>query len=256
MVDRIKSPEEFKHFVWRRHDDIKALGGYRSEIVTSNGTDVRRIIAQPFQITFQQFTDIEASMRIINRIEGGMGKGVAMLGYSMFSSETSVAVLHTGQHLNPGWIAFPFGDTQGRFPTMPLSSIEVPTLRLVGGATLVTEGTPTLRAALEQRGTSFQQQDYAFNLLSHIESWEIHARIGDDDTRPIRLVDAKKQSSLTRPDSNRVAMDFFLDPVIFREFKDDKRLQIFHQIKFDREFLCLPEDWLTFSFRIELPEGK
>ncbi len=255
MSDRIKAPEEFKHFVWRRHNDVEALGGYRSEIVTSNGISVRRLVSQPFQISFQQFTDVEASMRIINRIEGGLGKGVAMLGYSMFASETSVAVLHTGKDLNPGWIAFPFGDAYGRFPTMPLSSIETPSLRLVGGATLVTSGRPTLRAALEQRGSDFRQQDYAFNILEHIRSWEIHARIGDDDKRPIRLVDTDSSGKLTHPDPTRITKDFVLDPVIFREFKDDKRLQIFHVIKFDREFLCLPEDWLTFSIQIELPEG-
>lgn len=256
MSDRIKTPEEFKHFVWRRHNDAEALRGYRSEIVTSNGTSVRRIIAQPFQISFQQFTDVEASMRIINRIEGGLGNGLAMLGYSMFASESSVAVLHTGKDLNPGWIAFPFADATGRFPTMPLSSIETPSLRLVGGATLIAEGTPTIRAALEQRGTDFRQQDYAFDILAHITSWEIHARLGEDDKRPVRLVDVSKPSPISRPDPTRITRNFFLDPIIFREFKDDDRLQIFHVIKFDREFLCLPEDWLTFSIRIELPAGK
>ncbi|MEZ4462092.1 MAG: hypothetical protein R3E66_20700 [bacterium] len=255
MLDKIQNPEQFKHFVWRRHDDAQAWRGYRSEIVSTNGTDVRRISVQPFQIAFQQFTDIETSMRVINRIENGLGKGVAMLGYSMFASETSVAVLHTGQDLGPGWIAFPFSDQQGRFPTMPISSTEIPMLRLVGGAHLVTEGTPTIRAALEQRGSEFLKRKGAFNILAHLESWELVARLGDDDTRILRLVDQAKPRVLTRPDPMRVATDFFLDPIIFREFAHDERLQLFHVIKLNREFMCLPEDWLTFSIRIELPRS-
>lgn len=253
MLRQIANPERFKHFVWRRHNDSTAWRGYRSEIVTTDGTEVRRIIAQPHQIVFQSFTDIETSMRIIQRIEGGMGNGMAMLGYSMFADETSVAVLHTGQHLNPGWIAFPFNDAQGRFPTMPMASVDLPGLRIVGGAKIVTEGTPTLRTALEQRGSAFMQRPDAFNLLSHVRSWEIQARLGEDQKKTLRLVDVKKDHNLTRPDPLRMAADFFLDPVIYREFKDDSRLQLFHVIQFDRQFMCLPEDWLTFSMRMELP---
>lgn len=248
-----KNADRFKHFMWRRHNDRNAWQNYRPELVATDGALVRRLVSQPQHIVFQAFRDAETSRRVISRIENGMGRGVAMLGYSMFSNEEFVAILHTAEGSGPGWIAFPFETNKVHFPTLPLSAADQPSLRLVGGATIDDEGgKPVLTAALEQRGERFKNSEFAFNLLDHVVDWKIQARVGNGDSaRPLRMVLDDKLEPV-RTDALRMQVTTPLDPVLLREFKTDNDLEFFFEVLFDRELMCLPEDWLRYWFHVSI----
>lgn len=245
--------DRFKHFMWRRHEDRTAWDNYRPEIVATDGAVVRRLVSQPQHVVFQSFRDSETSMRVISRIEQGIGRGVAMLGYSMFADEEFVAILHTGEELNAGWLAFPFETSKVNFPTLPLSAANHPSLRLVGGATITDEGgTPVVTAALEQRGERFKNSEFAFNILDHVTDWKIQAQVGTGaDAKKLRMV-AKDKLEPRRIDDLRMQVTTRIDPVLLREFKEENDLNFYFEILFDRELMCLPEDWLRHWFRVSV----
>ncbi len=248
-----KDSDRFKHFMWRRHEDRNAWKTYRPEIVATDGAVVRRLVSQPQHIVFQSFRDAETSMRVISRIEQGIGRGVAMLGYSMFSDEEFVAILHTGEGFGSGWLAFPFETSKVNFPTLPLSAANHPSLRLVGGANITNEGgTPIITAALEQRGERFKASEFAFNILEHVADWKIRARLGNGaDAKTLRIISSEELAP-QRVEEFRLQVTARLDPVILREFEGENELEFFFEVLFDRELMCLPEDWLGHWFRVSV----
>jgi hypothetical protein len=129
-----------------------------------------------------------------------------------------------------------------------------PTLRLVGGGSWSNDGHgPIIRAALEQRGELFKQSRNAFNILKHITSWRLLAQHGqNEEARRIRLVDASAPIVRKMADTFRMTARFVVDPIIMKAYRDDPEFSIYFEIILDNEFMCLPEDWLTFTFKVEL----
>lgn len=252
-VAKLKFSQNFKHLVWKRHLDSKAWDGALPEVVATDGHTVRRLVSESQLIYFQEFDDPHTGKVVQERVEASVEEGIALLGYSMFTEVETVAILHTGEALEAGWIAFPFTQkSRSKIPTMPIRVASNPKARLVGGASVRWDSSNRIiKAALEQRGQSFLESQNAFNLIEHITHWELRAQVGSEN-REIRLVDSAEPRDLVRPEQFRVEGTFDVDDVILREFRDDPTLKIWFVITFDRELFCLPEDWLTFWLQVEL----
>lgn len=252
-VGKLKSSGNFKHLVWKRHQDEKAWEGALPEVVATDGNIVRRLISDTQHIYFQQFEDPNTGKVLQGRVEMSVEEGIALLGYSMFTDVETVAILHTGDMLEPGWIAFPFTKkSRSAVPTMPIRVASIPKARLVGGASVVWDrSNRVLKAAIEQRGQTFLESDHAFNMIEHLVHWELRARIGHDG-KEVKLVKDAEPRDLKRTEEFRLEGTFDIDDVILREFRDDPTLKIWFVVTFDRELFCLPEDWLTFWLNVDL----
>lgn len=252
-LGKLKLSQNFKHLVWKRHVDSKAWEGALPEVVATDGKTVRRLISESQLIYFQEFDDPGTGKVVQERVEASVDEGVALLGYSMFTEVETVAILHTGDQLEPGWIAFPFTQkSRSKIPTMPIRVAAIPKARLVGGASVLwKKSNRIIKAALEQRGQTFLDSEHAFNLLEHVVRWELRAQVGSDG-REIRLVESAEPRDLKRTDPFRMQGTFDVDDVILREFRHDPTLKIWFVITFDRELFCLPEDWLTFWLHVDL----
>lgn len=241
--------------MWRRHPDPSWWDGYRPEILATDGREVRRMTSQHQHIAFQAFEDVPSARDIASKIEASVAQGVALMGYSMFSQHQAVAILHTADGLDPGWVAFPhLRTTASTTPTLPMSVADLPKLRVVGGAEVRWSGKElTLDAALEQRGDRFAQGPFAFNIIHHVKSWEIRGTTSREvgPAKPLRLMRRGATAEIQRIHDLRLAGRFPLDPVIWREFEDDPTFRLWFVVTFDRELFCLPDDWLRFWFEVE-----
>lgn len=254
-VGKLKRSQNFKHLVWKRHIDSKAWEGALPEVIATDGRMVRRLISESHLIYFQEFEDASTGRVVQERVEASVDEGVALLGYSMFTDVETVAILHTGDELEAGWIALPFTQkSRSKIPTMPIRVAAIPKARLIGGATVRWEkSNRIIGAALEQRGSTFLDSEHAFNLIEHITHWELRATAGPEG-REVRLVKSAEPHSLKRTDEFRVEGTFDVDDVILREFRDDPTLKVWFVVTFDRELFCLPEDWLTFWLHVDLSD--
>lgn len=250
-LGKIARPEQFKHLLWRRHPDPTSWDGCRPEILATDGRIVRRLASLQQHIAFQAFAHETSAQDIVHKIETSVAHGVALLGYSMFSGNEAVAILHTAPNLDPGWVAFPHRkSTSSTIPTLPIAIANLPKLRLVGGAEIVwSQGKPHLDAALEQRGTAFRESEHAFNIIDHVKGWEVVARHGDRD---LRVLPKRAEPEIQRASEFRLTGRFPFDELIWREFSGQAGFRIFFVLRFDRELFCLPEDWLKFWMEIEI----
>lgn len=254
---KLARSEAFKHFLWRRHEDPQALHGHLPELVATDGRTVRRMVGQGEHVSFQCFEDSTTARNVVQSIESSVASGVALLGYAMFASEPSLAVLHTGEGLQPGWIAFPNNRQRGRsqHPTLPIRLVDAPKLRLVAGARLTwRSGKPFVEAALEQAGESFWGSDDAFALLDHLVGWELHARVGvgaaarDLSLQPRRV----EPDAIRRPHARRAERCFAVDEAIWSQFAGEPGFRAWFTVEFDRELFCLPADWMRFWLSVKI----
>ena len=256
MLGKAQHSADFKHLLWRRHPDPAWWDSSRPEILATDGRIVRRLTSQHQHIAYQAFQDTDAATDIASKIEASVAEGVALMGYSMFAQHDAVAILHTADGLAPGWVAFPHKRTSSStVPTLPLHVAEMPKLRLVGGAELKWSGGELLiDAVLEQRGDRFAKGPFAFNILEHVQTWELRGQVRSVDgaARPLRLVRRDADSEIRRAHDLRLAARFPIDTAIWREFESDSSLEIWFVVAFDRELLCLPDDWLRFWMQVEL----
>ena len=246
----------FKHYLWKRHEHPTAWRESLPELITSDGNVVRRIVSQPKYIYFQAFKDHDTAATIVDRVESAVSTGMALLGYSMFADDAAVAILHTGQGNEPGWVAFPHKRIdRAVIPTLPMRVADFPKLRLLAGADMDWKnGKPRVVVALEQRGTSFQETDFALNLLDHIDAVSLHAQLGlAPDDRELRLVKRGTEPELNRVNDNRLEVKFEADEVIVREFGEHDQLAVWLSVQFDQKLLCLPKDWRSFWMSLSVP---
>lgn len=254
LLTKISKPEDFKHLLWRRHPDSASHGGFRPEILATDGRTVRRLSSQHQYISYQEFEDRNSAEQIASKIETSVMQGVALLGYSMFTDHEALAILHTASGLEPGWVAFPHKRSQSSaVPTLPMSVADVPKLRLVGGASTKYEHRGhVLKGALEQRGGTFLNSRYAFNILDHVETWSIAGRVGREPAKEIRLQLKKTEPTLKRVSEFRLEGTFELDEALFTAFKDDPSFRVWFIVQFSKDLFCLPGDWLRFWLHVEL----
>jgi len=239
----------FKHFICHRYDE--AEDGLAQEIFATDGSRIRRLGVYTQHISFQDFESTEIAAALVAAIEDPRAQKRAT-GYRLLKDEATVGMVHTAEHLNPGWLTFPIDETPLRLPRLRLQAAEAPTLRLVGGMSV---GGDFVTAVLEQRGQRFAQSNEYFNILEHIKGWSV--RQDSSDLRP------------TVADS--IASDFEANwetlPGIGSAVCQDEQLSQTFQLvstsglatesfslllEFDRELFCLPREWLTFSISLEL----
>lgn len=211
--------------------------------------------SQHQHISFQAFVDRGAGADIANKVEASVAQGVALMGYSMFAQHEAVAILHTANDLDPGWVAFPHKRTSSSVvPTLPLAVADVPKLRIVGGAEASwASGATVVDAVLEQRGSRFAASSFAFNMIEHVRAWEIRGQVGrPGDAKELRLVPKGAEVNIKRTNDTRLAARFPIDSVIWNEFRHDPTFKLWFVVSFDRELLCLPDDWLRFWMQVDL----
>lgn len=260
QVRRLADSAHFKHFLWRRHDQARALHGILPEVLATDGKLIRRMMCQPKQIVFQQFQDVATAQALIERIESSITPGVALVGYALYESHEALAILNAGSHEQPGWLAFPDAKiaraiTSHLSATLPLHAAQLPKLRLVAGATLAWERRNlVLRAALEQRGSAFHVTPEAFDILEHLTAWRIEAIIHQGGVRQsMDLTEGITLSEVKRLSAHRVEASFVIEPMIYRELRSSDS-QIWFHLSFDRDLFCLPDEWSAFWLLVDVVE--
>ncbi len=241
--------------LWRGHHDMTSWDNCRPELLATDGREVRRLVSLSNHIAFQAF-DHEASGReIVTKVERSVAQGVALVGYSMLSGNEAIAILHTAPGLQPGWVAYPHRKSSASttVTTLPLAVANIPKLRLIGGAKAEWhKGETVLEAALEQRGQSFLASQFAFNIIEHVQSWELRATQGRGDTaKSLKVLKRKVEPEISRSGEFRLQGVFTLDEMIWKEFADREDFHLYFVVEFDQELACLPADWSRFWFRVE-----
>jgi hypothetical protein len=246
---KFQEAARFRHFLWRQHPGA-VLNEHLPEVVASDGYTVRRIVSRDHRVDFQVHDDPIMAASIVREIESSVGVGGAMLGYAMYSEGDTVAILRTGTDDHPSWLAIPHSHVrrmESSFRTLPLRLPDIPKARLIGGVTLTPTGQGAeVRAALEQRGSTFFSSRFAFDLLRHIRSWELHATVERNGvTERIRLL---RDPVLIkhRVDWQRIEAFSVTDEWIHREYAQDPTLKMWFVVQFDTALFSLPQQWLRF----------
>ncbi len=229
-MDGAKRSQEFKHLIYRSNPDPEL----RLEILATDGRAVRRLAALPHRLVFQEFEDTHTAAALVRAIEDALTHNLAV-GYSLLKDEPVVAFVHTGDHLNPGWMTARLDDEILRLPKLRLLISDTPQLRLVGGAT--TNGR-VLRALLEQRGSEFAESPLAFDITKHLVQWRLNTTVAEvvvqrEPTRPALRTD------------RRIQQDFVVEDI-------DTKATLEYMVEFDRELFCLPRDWLIVPLKAEV----
>ncbi len=261
--NKLSNAGAFKHFLWRKHVRPRVFNGALPEVIATDGTCVRRLASQPNQVVFQHFEDMQTARTLVQRIEASITPGVAMIGYSMFEQHHSVAILNTGTAQNPGWLAFPDAQTRegraafsGHFSsTLPTHIANQPRLRLVTGASMAWENRKlVIKAALEQRGSSFLKSANAFHILDHLLDWEMHTIVfRNGEQRSVEVCEPRPTQGIARVHPLRAEASFVVEPYLYKEFRHQDG-QIWIKLRFDRELFCLPEDWSSFWMVVDVQE--
>lgn len=228
-MEGAKRSQDFKHLIYRTSPDPEV----RLEILATDGRTIRRLASLPHRLVFQEFEDTHTAAALIRSIEDALTHDLAM-GYSLLRDEPTVAFVHTGDHLNPGWMTARMNDEVLRLPKLRLLISDSPQLRLVGGAT---SNNRVLRAVLEQRGTEFAESPAAFDITKHLVQWRLmvgaKTTVQCEPTRPALRAD------------RRIQQDFLVEDV-------DTKTSLEYMVEFDRELFCLPRDWLIIPLKAEV----
>lgn len=254
----LRRAHDFKHFLWRCHAHRAAINGCLPEILATDGGVVRRLASMGTQIVFQEFEESRTASALVERIEGSVTPGLALVGYAMFEDREAVAILHTGRGANPGWLAFPdMGRTAQMLDesTLPDVVAQTPRLRLVTGARLSWKRRNFIvHAALEQRGSRFAASPAAFHILEHLESWTIEAAV---DRRGVseRIDLLEPQADLTHRhlSPTRAEATFAIDTSVYRDARQ-RDATFWFRLTFDRNLFCLPEEWRHIWIEVQIQE--
>lgn len=247
---RARRSEEFKHFICHRY--IENDDGPTREIFATDGCRIRRLGVFAQHISFQDFESTEIAAALVAAIEDPTAQKHAT-GYRLLRNEATVGMVHTADHLNPGWLTFPIDAAPLRLPKLRLQVAEAPALRLVGGMS-VTEGFVT--AVLEQRGNRYAQANAnaLFNIIHHIKGWSVTQDISDLQATLADGVssDTKSWETLTGIGSPRHTEERLSQTFQLGSTKDLMTDSFRVLLELDRELFCLPREWLTFSLTLEL----
>ncbi|RAL24785.1 hypothetical protein DL240_00820 [Lujinxingia litoralis] len=243
---------DLPYLLWRTHRGPHAERF--PEAIATNGTIIRRVGAMERQIYIQQFEAPHAARALVKRIEAGLSRQHALIGYSLMQGDDPVAIRVTGSSDNPGWMAFP---DRGALPlelrppnartTLPQLATDLPRRRLVAGAALRWQRDRLiLHAALEERG-----HNIPLNLLPHVGPLSLVA------TRPdaTGLAEVSLGNRPTRPDL-RQALDDRLELTIplpthpTRKLLEDPTARFWLRLELSANLLCLPPRWRTFDLEI------
>ncbi|MGM0557295.1 MAG: hypothetical protein ACQEVA_13005, partial [Myxococcota bacterium] len=82
-------------------------------MLATDGTWVRRAASSSRQFIYQEFRAPVIADEIRSHINSERNPGSALMGYSAFERTASVAILHSGEGLEPGWLAMPWSSRLG-----------------------------------------------------------------------------------------------------------------------------------------------
>lgn len=252
--------QNFRYFLWRKQVLDRVWEGFYPEVLSTDGSTVRRMTCSHKQIVFQCFEDKSTATGIISRIESSVTPGITLVGYSMFKHYDSLAILQTGQPQDPGWLAFPYtrGYQRGMTePTVPLRALgAVPKQRLVAGLGLYWRKRQlVIHGAIEQRGDAFAIENPGFNLLEHLESIELHTlAYKQDQPRRVEIATSPHPiDGIHRVTPQRLEASFALETTIYRELRRSD-FQVWLLLRFKRDLFCLPPEWNSFWLLADLHE--
>ncbi|TXD38987.1 hypothetical protein FRC98_00875 [Lujinxingia vulgaris] len=247
------SPTDLPFLLWRTH---RGPDGQRfPEVIATDGHTILRVGTLDRQIYLQRFEAEDAAKKLVARIEAGLTRQHAVIGYSMMQGDDPVAIRVTGSPGDPGWLAFP---DRGALPpelrpadartTLPAQARDLPQRRLVAGASL-TRGHSTLNllCAIEERGTAQK-----LGLLPHLCAISLIATRPDAGA-PAELSLGRRPpqpSTRTRASAHRLDLTFELPNLPALELLDDPSVRFWLRLELSDELLCLPARWRTFDLEI------
>ncbi|QDG52740.1 hypothetical protein FIV42_18935 [Persicimonas caeni] len=229
------------------------------ELLATDGQTVRRMIADRTQLAFQQFDCERTAQAIVDSVESHSTAGIGICGYSMYSDAEALAIVHTGEKLDAGWLAFPYTTSaSGRpagIPTLPVYLNEIPTVRLCGGAHLHWRHCRlVLEVAIEQRSEG-HDAPLQIDLLDHLASWRLRTTVLENGRAKLVRLPARQHSEveICRPSPTRAEASFEIDANLYRQLVDRDELSAWLVLDFDRRLFCLPSEWATWWFQVRFP---
>jgi hypothetical protein len=217
------------------------------------------MVAEKGQLTIQQFIDERTAEAIVSAVGSHSSDDIGMLGYSMFGDADALAIVHTGDELTPGWLAFPYANVRGRpsgIPTMPLLIDDIPTMRLCGGAQLCWRDCQLmLDVAVEQRGDFNDEFGEPPDVLDRLVGWRLQTTVlKEGRAKPVRLPSkGAPLGGIRRSSKRRVEASFEIDSALFKQMEKSEDLKAWFVLDFDRELFCLPSEWCTWWFEMSFP---
>ena len=231
------------------------------ELLCTDGLTVRRMTAHGKHLVFQEFQDHSTASLIMERIDASVNSGVGMVGFALLEDHDALAILHTGHKLEPGWLSAPVhADTPGRppLPTLPMRVVDMPSLRIAGGARVSWAGGKFhIDAAVEQLGAGLETGDAPIHLLEHLVSWQLRI------TRPqsgraveVRLgAGALQCDDIGRHDPLRAETRFQIPRDLYPKLVGDGGHLVWFVLEFDPGLFCLPEPWRRWSILVDVADG-
>ena len=247
------SPTDLPFLLWRTH---RGPDGQRfPEVIATDGRTIRRVGTLDRQIYLQIFEAEDAARTLVTRIEAGLKRQHAVIGYSMMQGDDPVAIRVTGSPGDPGWLAFP---DRGALPpelrpadartTLPALARDLPQRRLVAGAsTRRGHNTLTLLCAIEERGSA-----PGLAILPHLSAITLVATRPDAGA-PAELSLGRRPpqpSTQTHASDHRLDLHFELPNLPAAELLADPAVRFWLRIELSQTLLCLPARWRTFDLEI------
>ncbi|RVU48018.1 hypothetical protein EA187_00870 [Lujinxingia sediminis] len=247
------SPTELPFLLWRTH---RSPDGQRfPEVIATDGHTICRVGTLDRQIYLQRFEARDAAQNLVQRIEAGLTRQHAVIGYSMMQDDDPVAIRVTGSPEDPGWLAFP---DRGALPpelrppdartTLPALARDLPQRRLVAGASTRRGHTSlTLLCAIEERGTAS-----TLAILPHLTAISLVATRPDAGA-PAELALGRRPpqpSTRNRASAHRLDLSFELPNLPATELLAAPSVRFWLRLELSSDLLCLPARWRTFDLEI------
>lgn len=254
----VKRAQDFSHFVRKCHPSEGAFQDFLPELLATDGSWIRRFVADPHQFIFQEFRAPVIADTIRSHINTERDPGSALMGYSAFERMASVAIVHSADDYEPGWLATPWKSRFGE-PALPaLSSFveKAPAMGLVArGRQTQTSRTRLLEIELDQCGADDQRIGASFfHLLPYIDGLDLWGTYRTKSGyRDVRLSPRRRRDSAARRGGlRRVEKAFPLDTVLFDRLVERDSFRVWLEVKFSVELVCLPEEWRRWWFEVTI----
>ncbi len=220
------------------------------EIIASDGTHIRRVVAADRQIYLQDSSQDALSQFLVAYIKDGLHRGEPLIGYTMLDDARAVCVRATGEDGDPGWMAY--ADTRSLPTSLADALPHIPRRRLVAGAN--THGHSRkfqIVAALEERGDSLCNT----SLLNYIDQITLEAtRPGGKKGNGVEFVRLARKpptaKALERTSPRTMQFSIPIDAQVFKNLSQNSEARFWLGIQFSEELVSLPEPWRKLHLEI------
>lgn len=253
-----KRAEDFSHFVRKCHPCEGAYQEFLPELLATDGSWIRRAASETRQFVVQEFRAPVIADEIRSYINSERNPGSALMGYSAFERTSSVAIVHSGDGLDPGWLAMPWKTRFGE-PALPaLSNFieQTPAMQLVArGQHARTSRTRLLELTLEQCGAgSDRLEGCFFHILPYVEEMELWGTY--QTSRGWRQVRVNRRSdtddSAVRITLSKIEKAFAIDDAVHRRLNEADAFSLWLEVEFAPSLFCLPREWRRWWFEVDI----